>query len=128
MSVVVFCQSAQTNKGGNMQSNQLSRRRFLQLSGMGAASAVLLAACQAPAAAPGAGPAAGGEAAPAAAKTEIRVAHAWDASFWPVQEEFDQKFNEKYPDLNVVGENTAWGEFSNKYMTQAAARALPDII
>lgn len=111
-----------------MQSNQLSRRRFLQLSGMGAASAVLLAACQAPAAAPGTGPAAGGEAAPAAAKTEIRVAHAWDASFWPVQEEFDQKFNEKYPELNVVGENTPWGEFRNKYMTQAAAGALPDII
>lgn len=106
-----------------MQHNSISRRKFLKISALAVGGAAL-AAC-APAAPAGQS---GGEAAPATAKTDIRVAHAWDASFWPTQEAFDKQFNEKHPDINVVGENTPWGEFRNKYMTQAAAGALPDIM
>jgi multiple sugar transport system substrate-binding protein len=105
-----------------MQQRSLSRRHFLQISAAVAGTAAL-AAC-----APAAPGASTEGAAPAAGKTELRVAHAWDASFWPRQEEFDQQFNEKFPELNVIGENTPWGEFRNKYMTQAAAGALPDIM
>ncbi|MBE2239820.1 MAG: twin-arginine translocation signal domain-containing protein, partial [Caldilineaceae bacterium] len=56
-----------------MRSDQLSRRRFLQLAGTGAASVVLLAACQAPAAAPGAGTAAGGGEAAAPGQEEVTL-------------------------------------------------------
>jgi multiple sugar transport system substrate-binding protein len=105
-----------------MQPNGFSRRTFLQFSAS-ALGVAALAACAPPAAQTGDS---GGGA--SAAKTEIRVAHAWDASFWPTQEAFDKQFNEQHADLNVVGENTPWGEFRNKYMTQAAAGALPDII
>ncbi len=105
-----------------MQTNGLSRRSFLKWSATLAGTAAL-AACAPPA--PGAQT---GAAAPEAAKTEVRVAHAWDASFWPRQEEFDKQFNEKHADIQVVGENTPWGEFRNKYMTQAAANALPDVM
>ena len=105
-----------------MQQVGMSRRKFLQLSAVTVGGAAL-AACV-PAAPAGQG---SGSAAPAGAKTEVRVAHAWDASFWPTQEAFDKQFNEEHADLNVVGENTPWGEFRNKYMTQAAAGAMPDI-
>ena len=65
-----------------MQNNQLSRRKFLQLAGVGATSAIVLAACQAaPAAAPAGGAAAGGEAAPAAAPVTLTFGHTWEASF-----------------------------------------------
>ncbi|MFN8495528.1 MAG: sugar ABC transporter substrate-binding protein [Caldilineaceae bacterium] len=107
-----------------MQKQGLSRRKFLQITGAGLASAAILAACTP--AAPGAQKSGAGGA--TTAKTEIRVAHAWDASFWPRQEEFDKQFNGKHGDLNVIGENTPWGEFRNKYMTQAAAGALPDLL
>lgn len=106
-----------------MQQTSLSRRKFLQMSALTVTGAALAACVGAPA-----GESSGGAAAPANAKTEIRVSHAWDASFWPTQEAFDKQFNEKHPDLNVVGENNAFGEYRNKYMTQAAAGALPDIM
>lgn len=108
-----------------MQQSSLSRRKFLQLSALTVGGAALAACVPA---APGGQTSSGGAAAPAAAQTEIRVAHAWDASFWPTQEAFDKQFNEKHPDLKVVGENNTFGEYRNKYMTQAAAGALPDIM
>ncbi|MFZ4850049.1 MAG: twin-arginine translocation signal domain-containing protein [Caldilinea sp.] len=58
-----------------MEANQLSRRRFLQLAGTGAASLALLAACQAPVAAPS-----GGEA-PAAEGVTLTFGHHWEAAF-----------------------------------------------
>ena len=108
-----------------MQLVGLSRRKFLQLSAVAAGGAALAACVPA---APGGQSGSEGAASPDGAKTEIRVAHAWDASFWPTQEAFDAQFNEQNPELNVIGENTPWGEFRNKYMTQAAANALPDIM
>lgn len=109
-----------------MQSNQLSRRRFLQLSGMGAASAVLLAACQAPAAAPAAG---GGEAAaPSEEAVTLTFGHHWEAAFRPRQEEFDQKYAEAHPGVKFEYTYNTWSEHNQIVPTWAAAGTLPDII
>ena len=109
-----------------MQSNQLSRRRFLQLAGTGAASVVLLAACQAPAAAPSAG----GEqaAAPAQEGVTLSFGHHWEASFRPHQEEFDQKFAEAHPGVTFEYTYNTWAEHNQIVPTWAAAGTLPDII
>ena len=113
-----------------MQSNQLSRRRFLQLSGMGAASAVLLAACQAPAAAPGAGTAAGGgeAAAPGQEAVTLTFGHHWDAAFQPHQAEFDAAFAERHPGTKFEITYNTWAEHNQIVPTWAAAGTLPDII
>jgi multiple sugar transport system substrate-binding protein len=117
-----------------MTAKRLTRREFLKITAVSMGSMAALAACGGAATPqPAAEPAqeqeeAAAPAAPAGEKVQIRVAHAWDASFWPRQEEFDKKFNETHPDIEAIGENTPWGEFRNKYMTQAAAGSLPDII
>lgn len=112
-----------------MLSNQFSRRRFLQMAGIGAAGA-LLAGCPAPAA-PGAAPAAeGGEAAaPAAEKIILTRAHHWEASFRPRQEEFDAMFLERHPEFGPfeITYNT-WSEHNKIVPTWAAAGTLPDTI
>jgi len=113
-----------------MRSDQLSRRRFLQLAGTGAASVVLLAACQAPAAAPGAGTAAGGGEAAAPGQEEVTLSfgHTWEAAFRPRQEEFDQKFTEAHPDIKFQYTYNTWSEHNQIVPTWAAAGTLPDII
>jgi multiple sugar transport system substrate-binding protein len=59
---------------------------------------------------------------------EISVAHAWDAVFFERQKQFDQLFMQRHPNIVVKAENTPWGEFRQKYVTQAAGNALPDIM
>ena len=108
-----------------MQQNQYSRRRFLQIAGIGAASAFALAACPAAAPAPGGDAGAAGEA-PAQETLELRVTHSWDSSFWPRQVEFDEKFSDEHPDINVTPENIIWAEYVPKLTTLAAANELPD--
>jgi len=61
-------------------------------------------------------------------KVEISVAHAWDASFWPRQQQFDKLFMERHPNIVVTAENTPWGEFRTKYLAQAAGGSLPDLM
>ncbi len=61
-------------------------------------------------------------------KVEISVAHAWDASFWPRQQQFDRLFMERHPNIVVKAENTPWGEFRTKYLAQAAGGSLPDLL
>ena len=107
-----------------MQQNQFSRRRFLQIAGIGATSAFVLTACPAAAPAPG-GQAEGGEA-PSQEVLELRVTHSWDSSFWPRQVEFDEKFSDEHPDINVTPENIIWAEYVPKLTTLAAANELPD--
>lgn len=106
-----------------MQSNQLSRRRFLQLAGTGAASVVLLAACQAPVAAPGAAPGA-----PAQEGITLSFGHHWEAAFRPRQEEFDQKYAETHPGVKFEYTYNTWSEHNQIVPTWAAAGTLPDII
>lgn len=111
-----------------MLAQQLSRRRFLQVSGIGAAGA-LLAACAAPAA-PGAAPAGdAGEAAPSGEKIILTRGHHWEASFRPRQEEFDQMFLEEHPEFGPfdITYNT-WAEHNQIVPTWAAAGTLPDVI
>lgn len=100
----------------------LSRRQALQLSVM--LSGAAFAACSS--APPDAAPPA--DAPPPIASAEIRVAHAWDDAFWSTQEAFDQQFQARHPDLQVIAENTPWGEFLDKYLAAAAADTLPDIL
>lgn len=62
------------------------------------------------------------------AKVSISVAHAWDATFFERQKQFDKLFMERHPNIEVKAENTPWGEFRQKYVAQAAGNALPDLI
>jgi multiple sugar transport system substrate-binding protein len=125
--------------------------------GLGAAgvSAVLAACGQAPAATPAApaaptaapAPAAEPTAAPLFDQTEgangpwpqgavadpsskvtISVAHAWDATFFERQKQFDAEFMKRHPNIEVKAENTPFGEYRQKYVAQAAGNALPDIM
>jgi multiple sugar transport system substrate-binding protein len=61
-------------------------------------------------------------------KVEISVAHAWDATFMQRQNQFDQLFMQRHPNIVVKAENTPWGDFRQKYLAQAAGNALPDLL
>lgn len=131
----------------------MSRRDMLKVAlrlGLGATGvSALLAACGQPAATPGtpAAPAAEptaptnifdeGEGSqgpwPSAAnepasKVELSVAHAWDATFFERQKQFDKLFMERHPNITIKSENTPFGEYLQKYTAQAAGNALPDIM
>jgi len=58
----------------------------------------------------------------------ISVAHAWDATFFERQKQFDELFMQRHPNIRVTAENTPWGDFRQKYVAQAAGNALPDIM
>jgi multiple sugar transport system substrate-binding protein len=58
----------------------------------------------------------------------ISVAHAWEASFWPRQIQFDNDFMKRHPNIVVQAENTPWGSFLTKYLAQAAGGSLPDLM
>src|SRR5918911_2418880 len=58
----------------------------------------------------------------------ISVAHAWEASFWPRHVAFDRAFMKRHPNIKVKAENTPWGSFLTKYLTQAAGGSLPDLL
>lgn len=109
-----------------MQSHQLSRRRFLQLVGAGAASAAVLAACQVP----GAAPSVVGEtgAAPAQEEVTLSFGHHWEAAFRPRQEEFDRRYAERHPGVRFEYTYNTWSEHNQIVPTWAAAGTLPDII
>ena len=62
-----------------------------------------------------------------AEKIVLRVAHAWESTFLDVQKEFDKKFMERYPHIEIRLENFAWENILEKYQTQAAAGTLPDV-
>lgn len=61
-------------------------------------------------------------------KVEISVAHAWDATFWERQQQFDQAFMKRHPNITVKAENTPWGDFLQKYLAQIAGGAAPDLM
>ncbi len=68
-------------------------------------------------------------AAPAApAMTILTIAHAWEAAFEATQEQWDNKFMEKHPDIFIKRINSDWNQHNQTVPTWAAAGQLPDII
>ncbi|MEP7187781.1 MAG: sugar ABC transporter substrate-binding protein, partial [Roseiflexaceae bacterium] len=61
------------------------------------------------------------------AAVELSVAHAWDATFFERQKQFDALFTKRHPNITIKAENTPWGQFRQKYLAQAAGGALPDL-
>src|SRR5262245_6465832 len=109
-----------------MQKQGLSRRKFLQFSAT-VAGAAALAACVP--AQPGAAPAAsGGAAAPAGEKKALSFGYTWEAAFQPHQEEFDKKWLESHPDVEIKTTYNTWSDHNQIVPTWAAANTLPDVI
>jgi multiple sugar transport system substrate-binding protein len=63
-----------------------------------------------------------------ASKVTLSVAHAWDATFFERQKQFDDLFMQRHPNIEIKAENTPFGEFLQKYTTQAAGGTAPDVI
>lgn len=61
-------------------------------------------------------------------RVTISVAHAWDATFFERQQQFDELFMERHPNIEVVAENTTFADYLQKYSAQAAGGTLPDIM
>lgn len=108
-----------------MQMQHLSRRKFLQLSTT-VAGAVALSACVAAPGAPAGG--AAGEAAPAGERITLSFGHHWEAAFQPVQADFDAKYMEAHPDIEITVTNNTWADHNQIVPTWAAAGTLPDVI
>jgi multiple sugar transport system substrate-binding protein len=108
-----------------MQMQHLSRRKFLQLSTT-VAGAVALSACVAAPGAPAGG--AAGEAAPAGERITLSFGHHWEAAFQPVQADFDAKYMEAHPNIEITVTNNTWGDHNQIVPTWAAAGTLPDVI
>ncbi|MCB0062495.1 MAG: sugar ABC transporter substrate-binding protein [Caldilineaceae bacterium] len=108
-----------------MTTKPLSRRRFLQFTGMTAAGAAL-AACAAPAGAPATE--GGGSAAPAAETVTISQGLTWEAAFQGTQKEFDDQFTAEHPNIELSPTYNTWADHNNIVPTWAAADTLPDII
>lgn len=109
-----------------MTNQSLSRRRFLQFTGLTTTGA-LLAAC----AVPGGAPAASDDAAagaPATATSAVSLGLTWGADFQPRQAEFNEQFIADHPDMELDVTYNTWGDHNNIVPTWAAADTLPDII
>jgi multiple sugar transport system substrate-binding protein len=61
-------------------------------------------------------------------RVEIGVAHAWDPETWERQQQFDDLFMKRHPNIAVLAENTPWEDYLQKYTAQAAGGALPDLM
>ncbi len=124
-----------------MANKTLSRREFLGVAA-GVGGAALLAAC-APAATPAPATQAPATEVPAtqapaaeaptaapsgAQKTELTIAHAWEAAFMPTQDQWDKNFMEKHPDISIKVINSSWDQHNQTVPTWAAAGQLPDIV
>jgi len=58
----------------------------------------------------------------------LTVSHAWDASFWPRQQQFDKFFMQRHPKIQIKAENTPFAQYLQKYLTQAAGGNPPDVM
>jgi multiple sugar transport system substrate-binding protein len=61
-------------------------------------------------------------------KVQLSIAHAWDAPFWTRQQQFDELFMKRHPNITISAENTQWADFLQKYVAQAAGGTLPDVM
>lgn len=105
-----------------MNSNQLSRRRFLQYTA-GVAGVAALAAC-----APSAAPSGGSSGAPDAEVKTVSLGLTWAAEFQPTQAKFNEEFSQRNPDIEVDVVYNTWADHNNVVPTWAAANTLPDIV
>ncbi len=104
-----------------MDTQALSRRRFLILSGV-SAGAVALAACAPPTA-----PATSGEGT-ATEPVTVSTGLTWEAAFQVTQKEFDAEFMAANPDIVLEPVYNTWSDHNQVVPTWAAADTLPDII
>ena len=104
-------------------SNRLSRRHFLQVTGM-AAGLAALAACS-PAAQPGSAPA-GGEAAAGEEVVTIVYWHGWSGRFGEWLDRVGAEFEKENPTINVEFVRIDWSELYAKLLTAIAAGTPPD--
>ncbi|MBV7329167.1 sugar ABC transporter substrate-binding protein [Chloroflexi bacterium TSY] len=107
-----------------MNRSKLSRRSFLQVVGVGAASAAVLTACPTPA--PSAD--SGSGSAPAMETTTVTMGLTWGATFRPRQQEFNDMFMERHPEIALDVTYNTWSDHNNIVPTWAAAEQLPDIV
>ena len=56
------------------------------------------------------------------------MAHAWDATFFERQKQFDDLFTQRHPNIEITAENTTFADYLQKYTTQAAGGRLPDVM
>ncbi|HEY7029788.1 MAG TPA: sugar ABC transporter substrate-binding protein [Thermomicrobiales bacterium] len=62
-------------------------------------------------------------------KITLSVSHAWDATFMERQNQFDELFTQRHPNIGIAAENTSpFSDYLPKYTTQAAGGKLPDIM
>jgi multiple sugar transport system substrate-binding protein len=108
-----------------MSRNQLTRREFVKLAGLGMAGATL-AACAAPVASPA--PSGSGDSAPAAETTEVRFATDWvEGARGATIETALQRFPELHPEINVVLEPIG-GDYFDRLQIQFSGGTVADVI
>lgn len=61
-------------------------------------------------------------------KVTLAISHAWDATFFKRQQQFDALFTERHPNIEIKAENTPFADYLQKYTAQAAGGTLPDIM
>jgi len=103
-----------------MNRDRMSRRNFLQMTGIGV-SAAFLAACGSSGSSP-----ADGEA--MAESSAVSLGLTWGADFQPRQAEFNDNFMANHPEIDLKVTYNTWADHNNIIPTWAAADTLPDII
>lgn len=58
----------------------------------------------------------------------LTIAHHWEASFMPRQEQFDRFFMERHPNIKLQNELTPFDDYLQKYITQLAGGTVPDVM
>lgn len=58
----------------------------------------------------------------------LTIAHHWEASFMPRQEQFDRFFMERHPNIKLQNEITPFADYLQKYITQLAGGTVPDVM
>jgi multiple sugar transport system substrate-binding protein len=109
-----------------MGDKPLSRRDFMKRA-LIVGGAVAAVSCAPQAVQPAANEGVG-EKAPANDIIILTAAHAWEAAFEAHQNNFDNMFNEKNPNIVLKRINSGWSEHNQIVPTWAAANELPDLV
>ena len=111
-----------------MSNKNISRRSFLKTAAMGIGASAVLAACVP--AQPGGqtGAASDMSAAPGEETTILTFGRHWEAAFRPHQEEYDNLFMERHPNVVIKRTYNSWADHNEVVPAWAAAGTLPDVI